>query len=351
MGEKQKGLPRADLCVGEGKKKWSLRPRPLSPRNRKHLCRGIYDLPLKNQISSHGNSSISWAGGKDQTTQQTFGEKKQQQNQEGKKSAASKATHIQLVTQVLPEPGLEAGIESVKERFTHAMVWQSWLLPAHWPGTQVLQQFSPQHTGLLGLLLLKNKQTGALSLYFLLCCSWTSKPGQLCLCCVWAHGTSELLNHLTTLKTKIGRYHKTASLYLHKKIKAFVSCSFCLWDQQSIASSTPRAGLTKRCCWFCLLSWSNTIWFGLRKGGSSAWCWSLKDSEDKSVRDSAPGMACGTEEEVTSLLLHWSTTKKTSFQVGPFQSSDRKLNDPVGSTATLSAFLYEWDGHWGGLSW
>lgn len=133
--------------------------------------------------------------------------------------------------------------------------------------------------------------------------------------------------------------------------KPFVSCSSCLWDQQSIASSTPRAGLTKRCCWFCLLSWSNTIWFGLRKGGSSAWCWSLKDSEDKSVRDSAPGMACSTEEEVTSLLLHWSTTKKTSFQVGPFQSSDRKLNDPVGSTATLSAFLYEWDGHWGGLSW
>lgn len=47
------------------------------------------------------------------------------------KSAASKARHIQLVTQVLPEPGLEAGIESVKERITHAMVWQSWLLPAH----------------------------------------------------------------------------------------------------------------------------------------------------------------------------------------------------------------------------
>lgn len=64
--------------------------------------------------------------GKDQTTLQSFGEKKQQQKtktkKKKKKSAASKARHIQLVTRVLPGPGLEAGIESVEERITHATI-------------------------------------------------------------------------------------------------------------------------------------------------------------------------------------------------------------------------------------
>lgn len=98
--------------------------------------------------------------GKDQTTLQTFGEKKQQQNQELKKSAASKARHIQLVTCVLPEPGLEAGIESVKERITHATVWQSWLLSSQQQGTcsGVLQlPSSPQHSGLLGFAFVKKQ--------------------------------------------------------------------------------------------------------------------------------------------------------------------------------------------------
>lgn len=63
--------------------------------------------------------------GKDQTTLQSFERKnsnKKQKLKKKKKSAASKARHIQLVTRVLPEPGLEAGIESVEERITHATI-------------------------------------------------------------------------------------------------------------------------------------------------------------------------------------------------------------------------------------
>lgn len=43
-------------------------------------------------------------------------------------------------------------------------------------------------------------------------------------------------------------------------------------------------------------------------------------------------MVWSTEEEVALLWLHWFTRKKMNFQIGPFQSSNRKQNDPVGSS-------------------
>lgn len=66
------------------------------------------------------------AGGKGRTRQHcNLLERKnsnKKQKLKKKKSAASKARHIQLVTRVLPGPGLEAGIESVEERITHATI-------------------------------------------------------------------------------------------------------------------------------------------------------------------------------------------------------------------------------------
>lgn len=105
-----------------------------------------------------------WAGGREQTTLQTSAEDKQQQNQE-LKPAASEARHTEPITRVLPEPCLQAGTESVKERIVHAATQRSWLLPGQQQGCGggPAASLLPAAHQPLGFACVKAKQTGALS--------------------------------------------------------------------------------------------------------------------------------------------------------------------------------------------
>lgn len=101
--------------------------------------------------------------------------------------------------------------------------------------------------------------------------------------CVWAICTARG-SILKALK-EADRYCKITCLYPEKALVK----STLFWSGIELLATI--SGLTKRCCWLCLLGWSNIIRFGFGERSCSAWCGSLKDSEAKSVKDSIPNKA------------------------------------------------------------